>query len=330
MVDVDQPQERVLFCLKAADSFADCTMCVMKPRLPAKRKAENPDMDDPDVDVDEQMPECASKRRNIDPASRSNQLPVGNNENDYPAVPPDNIPITGCQLASDSGAVVLETMEENSDEGIEEDQLRRIIFELQTSDSSASSRDVILTVRCQLDAANLKQQDHRSSSESERETLRNARLYLGRVSALEYPPALAELEGMGTAPLHLYKSIAFDGLYFMALGPMRQLPDLAFKSFGSSPAYNGRARSALVQAANQRIMDLPRSSRIPMVSPFRSNKDEKQPGISCFLRRALCSLLWVSLIGLSSKNEPDNDKLLQASLLLDLVHRECSGINQAP
>lgn len=149
------------------------------------------------------------------------------------------------------------------------------------------------------------------------------------MSAQEYPPAIAAFKGMGTSPFHLYRSIGYDRLHVLDLDPFRQLPDLAFKVFSTSDAYKGYSKAELVQLANQRFWDLPRSCRLGKLTPFRLSSNEKQAGMSGLLRREITPFLWYCLMGLAVHTNPDEDPLLQAALLLDRVQRE-TGANKPP
>ncbi len=59
------------------------------------------------------------------------------------------------------------------------------------------------------------------SQQQVREGIKRAKRYLKKESALEYPPALAAVHGLGTKPFHLYSSIGYDRLHALYPGPER-------------------------------------------------------------------------------------------------------------
>lgn len=243
MVVSDQKHERPFFCLKSAGAFADCSLCDMSSRLPQKRKC--PDASDS---------ECETS------ITSDGDLQTMNNS---PQSFVSGAASPRCAAASEGDGSDLGISETGEEKALDEE-----VLEIQTSRANAASRDVITTLKFQIFVAVHNRDGPTRISAPARLELRLAKRYLESVSALAYPPALAAFKGMGTAPFHLYRSIAFDRLHALDLGPLRELPDMAFKLFSSSDAYRGYSKANLVQTANQRFWDLPRSCRLGKLPRF--------------------------------------------------------------
>lgn len=140
MTMADQPQERVFFCLKSADSFADCSQCEMKSRISKKRKR------------DERPVSCDDSTERSFAGNVSSQEPL---------------PDTRCDLNS-------ETEDEDRDEADERSH-RDESFDLKTSREGGSARDVTTTLKFQLVAARYRRDSPKDLSQSDRIDLRTAR-----------------------------------------------------------------------------------------------------------------------------------------------------------
>ena len=55
--------------------------------------------------------------------------------------------------------------------------------------------------------------------------------FIDKTSALQFPPAVAAIYGLGSLPYRLYKSIGVEGLHVFDLGPVRETADNPFLMF---------------------------------------------------------------------------------------------------
>ncbi|KAI0566558.1 hypothetical protein FGB62_7g37 [Gracilaria domingensis] len=206
-----------------------------------------------------------------------------------------------------------------------------VVQDTQRSNIEASPRNVSKTVRYQLLTAKRRVQGAkptRALSKEERARLGRAREYLHEFSAHEYPPALAAFRGLGSAPFLLYEVIGFDSLHVLDLGIFRLLPDIAGEVLGSDrECIHSGAKSVAI--ANQRMVDIAGTCRVPKLPPFLVNRNERLAGMTGAIRRKQCPLLWTSLIGVSNRR-PDDDPLVQAALEMAQVQSELFGVNRSP
>lgn len=191
----------------------------------------------------------------------------------------------------------------------------------QTCGPPGQERNVECTVSCQLDIAKYRCFNDEISNYSEK------RSYLSSQSAIEFPPALAAIYGLGTQPYRLYKTIGLDRLHAFDLGVVRYLPDNCFRLF-RSVSYNKGAysKAELVRCANQRIGEIPFVSRLN-IFPFKTNENQIHAQMTGKLRREILPFLWIPLLGLRPETTPDNDGLLQTALELNKTQILLRGIN---
>ncbi|KAI0558010.1 hypothetical protein FGB62_243g015 [Gracilaria domingensis] len=207
------------------------------------------------------------------------------------------------------------------------------IRKIQLAKRSFMRRDVFDTVRRELIITRHRLNQNASSKErrrvSHRPKLKEAERYLESVSASKFPPVLAAFAGAGTFPFRLYSSVSFDRLHAWDYGVVRMLTDDAYKVFDSEPQYYGYSKTKIVSIANARIQDVPRSASIRRITAFRKTANETQAGITGKMRRDLLCFLWSSVMGISRRVNPDNDKFVQVLLKADLFQRKLMGINMS-
>lgn len=201
---------------------------------------------------------------------------------------------------------------------IDEAELLKELFE------KAPLRDVTRTVRAQLRVAIV----NRSSSKYDANRVKADKRFLHLTSAKEYPPVLAAFRGLGSWPYRLYKSIGFDSLHTLSLGPFRDLPETAFRAIRSSlKSYKMRSAPAVISIMNDRLAMLPRDARITRFRPFLTSERDVSAGVSGKMRRDCLPFLWVTFMGLMQTKNPDDDPLLSVALSLDLLLRKVRSIN---
>lgn len=86
-------------------------------------------------------------------------------------------------------------------------------------------------------------------------------------SSSDLPPVSGAMYGLGTEPLNLYKSVAFDSLHVLDLGLIRSFIDPCVEHF-MNKKYTSLPASQCVSLANDRLQHLPRGAHLPKACIF--------------------------------------------------------------
>lgn len=176
------------------------------------------------------------------------------------------------------------------------------VYQIQTLHTPAASRNLVETVKQQLLVE--RHIDPHFETVLPQTVLRRYKIYLQKVSTLQFIPALSAMYGFGTAPFQLYDSIRFHRLQAFDLGAERDLPEMAFNLLRTL-SYNKEinTKSALVRLANDRFRELSVLSGV-YLSPFRSSSNEIHACMTGTLRSKIASFLWIVLLGLQPDTAP--------------------------
>lgn len=158
-------------------------------------------------------------------------------------------------------------------------------YNLQISGTQAPSRNVDLTVRAQVVVVRHNIfKDLISNITSQRKLLADH-------SAIELPPAICAIFGLGTEPHRLYKTIALDRLHVFDLDIGRDLPDNVHNLF-ASPEYNKSqfSKSQAIRCVNSRIREMLIVRRLN-ISPFKTQVSEVHSRMYGLIRRKLFPFL---------------------------------------
>lgn len=192
---------------------------------------------------------------------------------------------------------------------------------VQMSNCRGHFRQVHTTVSAQLVVAKRR----RGGEDVYMEEFRKAISFLVSTAATELPPALAPCEGLGSLPSCLYKSISLDKLHSFDMGVLRILIDSCHQFFITSATVTISAAQA-TKTANQRLVDIQRSSKLRKYALFPHGPSDKMAGETGMIRRESCPFIWLCLMGLSDV-PPDEDVFVQLCLLINEVNIWLSGIN---
>lgn len=148
------------------------------------------------------------------------------------------------------------------------------------------------------------------------QSLAASRAHIIAHSAHDFPPVFASFAGIGSMPFNLYRIIYFDKLHVMDLGVIRLFCDMCHILLQKA------SRSSLTRTmatANSRYRSLPPAARLSSHYPFKTTTSDSQAGMSGKIRRQSVPFLWVCIMGLAACT-PDDDKILQLALHLDVVN----------
>ena len=157
---------------------------------------------------------------------------------------------------------------------------------------------------------------------------KKAKEYLTAVSAQLYYSALAAMPGVGSPPYRLYSTVAFDLLHVMDLGIARIIPEKVCEILARTEYKDHGSKSSLIGTLNQRFIDLPAGALVTRKAVFLQKTSEVQAGMTGYLRRMSVPFLWVVLLGIHPRKEPDQDLLIQSALQLNHVYMMMRGINE--
>lgn len=295
----DQKEERGFYCMKAAGSFRDCTICDMVSRKTKSRKS-------------------------------TKSMYEGTDEDSAVSSDEDDRSVTGSDITSYGLCTANEehifASKLDGDDGIclSDDDIRR--RQLHQSPAPTRCLSIVLAqLALSSDVMNRRYKTNKFKT-TDTTTLKQMDVYLQRQSASPFPPCLAAMYGLGTKPFRLYKCIAFDRLHVFDLGVLRVVADEAYKYF-SNAFHSKMPMTTALTIANQRLLDIPRCAKLPRVKLFGTSSGQKSSGMTGKIRRDLCPFMWYSVLGLS-KHQPDDDPLLQLYLLADSISSQLSAYNQ--
>ena len=216
-------------------------------------------------------------------------------------------------------------------------------FSFKTGSGYGEIRDPVRTVSAQLDAAILERMKDagwkelpsprwklmRTYSNTYRNRLlRELKDYLGNESAHQMPPALAVLPGMLKCPGSLYYLPGFDRLHVLDLGITRLYLDKLYEMLDDISIRGSNYRGTLIDIANNRISALSPSSGVRALRPFISSSKESRANFTGKQVRSVVPFLWFAVIGLNSRDVPDNDPIYITALMLDFFYSVVCGVNK--
>ena len=213
----DQREERAFFCLKTAGSFKDCTLCTMQSRcFVHNHRSEN----DSRNSIDDEDADISDVDSGFSFSSDGSSLLSYNDQRSDPYTAQD-----GPQLTSDE------------------------VRSRQFTSSPAPSRttDVVYAQLCLASNRMNKRFKTAVFISTKPSVLDDMSSYLQRESALEFPPFIAAMYGLGARPFRLYRNIAFDKLHVFDLGHLRVLADMAHTCFRNA---SGLPMSTAVAISN--------------------------------------------------------------------------------
>lgn len=347
MVSCDQKQERPFFCLKSAGGTRDCTLCDMVSRQTAaeiasiesrrnhapshpERNAQTPlctPAPDQNIAVDrhgtttQHATRSSSRPQRSPSVTRSSRQPLagsgGRSLSFSSASSMDSADTDDCEVLSASQARQLDPAPAQKRNVVRMLSAQLVISIANIVKGGASNSQVVQKLRKTLSPHWFDRTD---------KELQHIRQYLLTQSGCEMPPALGAVHGLGTEPFFLYDSIAFDSLHAIDIGVIRLFADKCYHHFNKKQ-FTTLPTTQCLLLANERLRRVPRGAHLPNVTIFPAKQNDLQPGMTGLVRRQTCPFLWISLLGLNNKVDPDHDPLLQLALELDFIHAQLLGAN---
>ena len=157
--------------------------------------------------------------------------------------------------------------------------------------------------------------------------IKEYRIDLEGVSALDFPPALAAFAGAGSFPYMFFGRVAYDKLHVNEHGVFRQIADEIFKVFEVHPQYNGMTKGVVAEISNLHIADIPRAAQLRRFPAFLKAKGKKLAGVTGKMRRELLPFQAFSVMGISCDVQPDDDIVVTILIDMECLQRKLLGFN---
>lgn len=339
MTVCDQKEERPLMSLKSNGSTRDCTLCTMLTKVTAAEVAVR---NGTPVEKKEKGRGRTSTvhRQNVRKSADMILVQPSSRESSMHNVQHKTRPSSPATSACSSGSSPANSA---CSSGSRKTPIVKEIMDIQLNSEHASKREVVVSIGAQLLLAITKVIEAGDVNRDLLERLKaklpsfwfnvnsidteEIRRYAVVHSCCEMPPVLSNFQGLVTEPFLLYESISFDILHVWDLGLMRIFTESCWMNF-TKKKYTSLPITQCMHLANTRLQLLPRGAHLPRTTIFLGSETEKISGMTGLIRRLTTPFMWVCLIGLNDKIDPDCDQLVQVALELDYIHSQLLGTNK--